>query len=108
MAKELSGKVQDLVNLVKYQKKAVVSKTLINKKSGTVTLFSFDKGQGLSEHTAPFDAMVYIMDGKARISISGKANTVSAGELIILPANRPHALSAVEKFKMMLIMIKNQ
>ena len=106
MAKELSGKVQDLVNLVKYQKKAVVSKTLINKKSGTVTLFSFDKGQGLSEHTAPFDAMVYIMDGKARISISGKANTVSAGELIILPANRPHALSAVEKFKMMLIMIK--
>ena len=108
MATQLLGKIENLVNLVKYQKKAVVSKTLINKKSGTVTLFSFDKGQGLSEHTAPFDAMVYIMDGKARISISGKANTVSAGELIILPANRPHALSAVEKFKMMLIMIKNQ
>lgn len=92
---------------IEYQKDSVVSKTLINKPSGTVTLFAFDAGQGLSEHTAPFDAMVHIIDGAAEIIISGVSHIVQNGEIIIMPANEPHALNAKEKFKMMLIMIKS-
>ena len=97
----------NLADLVSYQKNAVVSKTVIQKKTGTVTLFAFDKGQGLSEHTAPFDALVFVPDGKARITIAGKAHIVTKGEFIIMPANKPHALKATEKFKMLLIMIKS-
>lgn len=92
---------------IAYQTDSVVSKTLINKPSGTVTLFAFDAEQGLSEHTAPFDAMVYILDGAAVITISGVPYTVKNGEMIIMPAHEPHALQAIEKFKMMLIMIKS-
>lgn len=96
-----------LADLVEYQSNAVVSKTLIEKKTGTVTLFAFDKGQGLSEHTAPFDAMVCVLDGTVVISISGKPITVRQGEMIIMPANEPHALKGIEKFKMMLTMIRS-
>ncbi|MBW2609086.1 MAG: cupin domain-containing protein [Deltaproteobacteria bacterium] len=99
--------VQTIVGLVDYQERAVVSATLIEKTTGTVTVFAFDQGQGLSEHTAPFDAMVCILDGKAEISISGNPNTLGQGDMIIMPANEPHALKAIEKFKMMLIMIRS-
>jgi len=98
---------QSLIDLLDYQEKAVVSRTLIEKETGTVTLFAFDRGQGLSEHTAPFDAMVCILDGKAEITISGNPNILEQGDMIIMPANEPHALKAVEKFKMMLIMIRS-
>ncbi|HDT15055.1 MAG TPA: cupin domain-containing protein [Firmicutes bacterium] len=93
---------------VEYSEGSIVSKTLIDKKSGTVTLFAFSKGQGLSEHTAPFDAIVNVLDGKAEISIGGRISEVSAGESIIMPANIPHALKAGENFKMMLVMIKEK
>ena len=105
--KDLIGNKLKLVKLLSYQKGAIVSKTLIEKKTGTVTLFAFDKGQGLSEHTAPFNALVYIIDGQANIIISGKAHGLKKGDMIIMPANRPHALAAVEKFKMLLIMIRS-
>jgi quercetin dioxygenase-like cupin family protein len=85
----------------------VVSREIINKKTGTVTLFAFDKGQGLSEHTAPFDALVYIFDGEADITISGKPLRLKEGEMVIMPANQPHALKAVGKFKMILTMIRS-
>lgn len=98
--------VGSLNGLVDYQDGSVVSKEIIKKEKGTVTLFAFDKGQGLSEHTAPFDALVYIFDGKAGISISGKAHLLKAGETIIMPADKPHSLKAIERFKMLLIMIK--
>lgn len=98
-----SNKISDLVQ---YQKDSVVSKTLIKKEKGTITIFAFDKEQGLSEHTVPFDALVQVIDGKADILLNGKSNIVSKGEMIIMPANVPHALKAIEKFKMMLVMIK--
>ena len=85
----------------------MVSKTLLDKKTGTVTLFAFDRGQGLSEHTAPFDAMVCVLDGVAEVTISGNPLTVRQGEMLVMPAGKPHALQAVEKFKMMLIMIRS-
>ena len=99
--------VLNIVDMVEYQTGSVVSRTLIDKPAGTVTLFAFAKGQGLSEHTAPFDAMVYLIDGEARITISGQEHTVDAGEMIIMPANKPHALKASKQFKMMLVMIKS-
>ena len=95
-----------LVDLVDYQQGAVVSKTLIDKKKGTVTLFAFDAGQGLSEHTAPFDAMVCVLHGQARISIAGSPVQVKEGEMLIMPADVPHELVAEERFKMMLTMIR--
>jgi len=98
--------VKNLSDLVKYQENAVVSSEIIKKDAGTVTVFAFDKGQGLSEHTAPFDALVNIIDGRAEVSISGNLFTVKEGEMIIMPANKPHSLKAVEKFKMLLVMIK--
>ncbi len=101
------NKTQNIQELIDYQTDSVVSKTLIKKDTGTVTLFAFDKGQGLSEHTAPFDAMVQIIDGKSEILIDGTSHIVKSGEMIIMPANKPHALKATEKFKMMLVMIKN-
>lgn len=100
------GTVENLREMIDYQEGSVVSKTIIDKQTGTVTLFAFGKGQGLSEHTAPFDAMVYVTDGKAEVMISGKRNSLKAGEMIIMPANEPHAISAPEQFKMMLVMIK--
>jgi quercetin dioxygenase-like cupin family protein len=98
---------QNLIDLVNYQEGSVVSRTLIKKKTGTVTLFAFDQDQALSEHTAPFDAMVYILDGKAEIIISGNSNILEKGNMIIMPANEPHALKAIEQFKMMLTMIRS-
>ena len=96
-----------MVNLIEYQKGSVVSRTLIDKKAGTVTLFSFDRGEGLSEHTAPFDALVYVVDGEAEVTIAGKPVVVKAGEMVVMPANKPHALRAIERFKMLLIMIRS-
>lgn len=95
-----------LNGLVDYQDGSVVSKEIIKKETGSVTLFAFDKGQGLSEHTAPFDALVYIFDGKAEISIAGKQYSLNSGETIIMPANKPHSLKAIYRFKMLLVMIK--
>jgi quercetin dioxygenase-like cupin family protein len=99
-------KIFNLNSILDYQEGSVVSRALINKNEGTVTFFSFDKDEGLSEHTTPFDALAYIFDGKARITISKKEYIVEKGQMIIMPANEPHALKALEKFKMMLIMIK--
>jgi quercetin dioxygenase-like cupin family protein len=96
-----------LIDLVDYQGGSVVSRTIIDKKTGTVTLFAFDEGQGLSEHTAPFDALVYLLDGEAEIVISGKPLCLKEGETVILPANQPHALRAVKRFKMILTMIRS-
>jgi quercetin dioxygenase-like cupin family protein len=96
-----------LIDLTEYQKDSVISRMLLNKKSGTVTLFAFDEGQSLSEHTAPFDALVQILDGEAEITISGKSLLMKKGEMVIIPANEPHALKAVKKFKMMLTMIRS-
>jgi quercetin dioxygenase-like cupin family protein len=106
--KNLSAKALSPANLVAYGKGAVVSSTIIKKQAGTITLFSFDKGQGLSEHTAPFDALIYILDGRAKIYIAKKPHQVKKGEIIILPANKPHAVKAITKFKMMLVMIKSK
>jgi len=96
-----------LRNLIDYQVDSVVSRTIIDKEAGTVTLFAFDEEQGLSEHTAPYDAMVYVLEGEARVTISGKPIMVRQGEMTIMPANRPHALFAVAKFKMLLIMVRS-
>ena len=103
----LYNSAQSFDSLIAYQKDAVVSKTLLNKKTGTVTLFSFDKGQALSEHTAPFDAMVYIVDGESIVSIDGKETRVKKGEMIILPSNIAHAVKAISQFKMLLTMIRS-
>ena len=97
----------DLADQLDYQKDAVVSKTIIDKKTGTVTLFAFDQGQGLSEHTAPFDAMVQVLDGEVEIRIAGNPQRVKPGQIIIMPANEPHALKAVAPFKMLLTMIRS-
>ena len=101
------AQANNLEGLTGYQKDSVVSKTIIGKKTGTVTLFAFDKGQGLSEHTAPYDAMVYSVDGEAQVTIDSKEMTVKKGEMLILPANKPHALNAISPFKMLLVMIKS-
>ena len=98
--------VEELNEIIQYQDDSVVSKTLIDKDKGTVTLMAFDKGQGLSEHTAPFDALVYIFDGESEITISKEPHIVKKGQMIIMPANDPHALKAIERFKMMLVMIR--
>ena len=103
----LLGQAAALVTLVDYQEGAIVSRTIIDKPTGTLTLFAFDAGQGLSEHKAPFDAFVYVMDGEASITISGKSTTVGPGEAIVMPANELHALKATRRFKMMLVMIKS-
>jgi len=103
---DLAGKPSELVGLADYQPDAIVSRTLVDRKSGTVTVFAFDRGQGLSEHTAPFDALVQVLEGEAEVVISGKAHTVRAGEMILLPAGKPHALRARVRFKMLLTMIR--
>lgn len=94
------------VDWVSYQKDSVVSKEIIKKDTGTITLFSFDKGQGLSEHTAPFDAFVYILDGEADVTIAAVKHRVVSGSTIIMPANKPHSLKAFKRFKMLLVLIK--
>ena len=104
---KLFFKSASLSHLVDYQEGSVVSRTLIDKKTGTVTLFAFDKNQGLSEHTAPFDALVYIIDGEAEVTIAGSPVYLKSGELTIMPAGKTHALKALSQFKMMLIMIRS-
>lgn len=102
----ITGKAMELAGLVEYQAGSVVSREIIKKETGTVSVFAFDKGQGLSEHTAPFDAMVEIIDGTAEVTISGDKHIVKKGEFIIMPADKPHSLKAQERFKMMLVMIR--
>jgi quercetin dioxygenase-like cupin family protein len=107
LSEEMKGKSLNTNNLIDYQENSVVSREIIKKETGTVTIFAFDKGEGLSEHTAPFDAMVQVIDGTAEIVISGNKNIVQKGEMIIMPENVPHALNAVERFKMVLTMIRS-
>ena len=96
-----------LTTAIDYQKESVVSQTLLSKETGTVTLFAFSKGEGLSEHTAPFDAMVHVIDGTVEIKISGTPYLLNTGDAIVMPANKPHALKALTDFKMLLTMIKS-
>jgi quercetin dioxygenase-like cupin family protein len=96
-----------LIDLADYQEGSIVSRTIMDKKTGTVTFFAFDKGQGLSEHTAPFDALVYLLDGEAEVIISGKSFRLNGGEMVIMPANAPHSLKAIMRFKMILTMIRS-
>src|SRR4030043_1420775 len=96
-----------LIDLADYQEGSIVSRTIVDKKTGTVTFFAFDEGQGLSEHTAPFDALVYLLDGEAEVIISGKPLHLKGGEMVIMPANDPHALRAITRFKMILTMVRS-
>jgi len=104
---ECMGKAQPLLELVVYADNSIVSKTLIDKPAGTITLFAFDKGQKLSEHTAPYDAVVQILDGKALLTIGGEQKEVPQGQIIIMPANVPHSVNAGKRFKMLLTMIRS-
>jgi quercetin dioxygenase-like cupin family protein len=104
---DLVGQAVGLVDLVSYQQGSVVSRTIIDKQAGTVTLFAFAKGQGLSEHIAPFDALAHVLEGEAEIVISGKPVHVQGGHMVIMPANQPHALRAITDFKMILTMIRS-
>lgn len=106
MTEDYKGKTLELATQINYADGSVVSKTLLDKKTGTLTLFAFDAGQGLSEHTAPFDATVYILDGTAKLVIDGKEVIAKTGEMVIMPANIPHDVQAAERFKMLLIMIR--
>ncbi|KPK64506.1 cupin [candidate division WOR_3 bacterium SM23_42] len=103
----LSAHVFDLAGLIDYHTDSIVSREVLSKKTGTVTVFAFAQEQGLSEHTVPFDALVYILEGKAKITISGQDYTLNNGEMITMPANEPHALMALGEFKMVLVMIKS-
>jgi quercetin dioxygenase-like cupin family protein len=94
--------------MIDYQPGSVVSRQMVKAKGGNVTLFAFDKGEGLSEHSAPFDALVYLLDGTAEITISGKSHHLKQGEMIMMPAHQPHALKATERFKMLLVMIRSR
>ena len=107
-AENLMSKAIPMSGLVDYQADAVVSRTVIAKKAGTVTLFSFDKGQGLSTHSAPYDAMVWILDGAVKITIDDKVLRAKTGDMVIMPANHPHALKATQPFKMALVMVKEK
>jgi quercetin dioxygenase-like cupin family protein len=99
--------ISEMKDLVAYQDGSVVSKEIIKKKTGTVTIFAFDRDQGLSEHIAPFDALVYVLDGETEIMISGEPHQLKEGDMIIMPAGQPHALKALSRFKMLLIMIRS-
>jgi quercetin dioxygenase-like cupin family protein len=103
----METKITRLNDLANYQAGSIVSRTIVDKKAGTVTFFAFDEGQGLSEHTAPFDALVYVLEGEAEIAISGKPFHLKGGEMIVMPANAPHALKSITKFKMILTMIRS-
>ncbi|MGD9675248.1 MAG: cupin domain-containing protein [Candidatus Bipolaricaulia bacterium] len=100
------AKVVELAGLVEYQEGAVVSRTLIEREVGTVTLFAFDAGQALSEHTAPFDALVHVLDGEADVVLGGTPHGVKEGQAILMPAHVPHAVKARQRFKMLLVMIR--
>ena len=102
----MGEKIFNVADLVNYQEGSIVSREIIKKPTGNLTIFAFDKGQGLSEHKAPFDALIYIIDGNAEIKISGAAYMVARGQMVITPANAPHELKAVERFKMMLVILK--
>ncbi len=104
----LISRVFELSSLTAYQEGSIVSRTLIDKKVGTVTMFAFGAGQGLSEHTAPFDAMIIVVDGQAEVTIGDEPYSVVTGEMLVMPANIPHAVTAVDDFKMMLVMIRDQ
>jgi quercetin dioxygenase-like cupin family protein len=104
---ELIGSVSNLAGLIDYQQGAVVSRTLIKKATGTVTLFAFDQGQELSEHTAPYDALVQVLDGDAQVTIGGEPLRLVAGQIVIMPADVPHAVKATGRFKMLLTMIRS-
>jgi quercetin dioxygenase-like cupin family protein len=104
---KLVGQATTVVNLADYQGSSVVSRTIIEKKAGTVTFFAFAEGQGLSEHTAPFDALVHVVEGEGQVVLSGKPVRLTAGQIVIMPANQPHALRAVTNFKMILTMIRS-
>jgi quercetin dioxygenase-like cupin family protein len=106
-AENIAGKVLSLKALTDYQPDSIVSRTIVDKPSGTLTLFAFDRGQGLSEHTAPYDALVIVLDGEAEVTVAGRARPVKEGEVILLPADIPHAIRAAGRFKMMLVMIKS-
>jgi len=103
---QYKSRALSLNELVTVSDGSVVSKMILKKKAGNLTLFAFDKGQGLSEHTAPYDALVQVLDGRAEITIGGEPHTVTRGEMVIMPAEVPHDLRAVERFKMMLVMVK--
>ncbi len=107
MTEDNAPEVESLKDLVNYQEGSIVSREIIRKSTGTVTIFAFDKGQGLSEHTAPFDALITILDGEAEVTIAGQAYHLEQGQMVILPANKPHALKALSKFKMLLVMIRS-
>ncbi len=104
---ELLGLKRDLGEMVEYQENSVVSREILKRETGTVTLFAFDAGQGLSEHTAPFHALVYIIEGEAEIKIEKEIHKLEKGQMIIMPADKPHALKAVQRFKMLLVMIRS-
>ena len=104
---DLVAQVRSLAGLVDYQEQSVVSRTILDKVSGTVTLFAFDEAQSLSEHTVPFDALVYLLEGEAEIVISGSVFPLRQGEMIIMPASKPHAVRAAKRFKMVLTMIRS-
>ncbi len=104
---DLRAKILEIQKLIDYQSGSVVSRQVIKKDIGNVTLFAFDEGEGLSEHTAPFDALVYVYDGEAEVMISGETFNVGSGQMIIMPADKPHALRAKKRFKMMLVMIRS-
>jgi quercetin dioxygenase-like cupin family protein len=103
---ELKGRVFVAAGLVDYQDGAVVSREVVRGEKGSVTIFSFDEGQGLSEHTAPFDATVFILDGEAEVIIDGDPFLLGAGDMVIMPAGKPHSLNAVKPFKMLLILVR--
>jgi quercetin dioxygenase-like cupin family protein len=106
-AEALAGQAVNLADLAVYQEVSIVSRTIIDKKTGTVTLFAFDEGQGLSEHTAPFDALVHLIDGEAEIVISGKTIRLKEDQIVIMPANQSHSVKAIKRFKMILTMIRS-
>jgi quercetin dioxygenase-like cupin family protein len=105
-SKDLAAQVLNAADLVDYSEGSVVSREIVKKNNGKVTVFAFDKGEGLSEHTSPFDALVQVIEGEAEITISGTPHRVREGELILMPANQPHALKAIERFKMVLTMVR--
>lgn len=106
-ASDLTARPLDIDELIAYRKGAIVSSTILTKEAGTVTLFSFDAGQALSEHTAPYDALLLILDGEAKVIIADISHVVKAGEFIIAPANEPHAVQAIKQFKMLLVMVRS-
>ena len=103
----LGAEVAKAADLVNYQDGSIVSREIVKKPTGTVTIFAFDEGQGLSEHTAPFDALVHVLEGDVEISVAGKSHRLQGGEMILMPAHRPHALKALKRYKMILTMIRS-